>query len=119
MAKPKEVSREISITQTKGSFFIFRKPGLPYEKYDFAGLSEVRSLLSNEKAKILHVIRTQNPVSIYDLAKKLGRSFKSVSEDIKVLKSFGIIELKKEQSKKRSRYRPRITAGSLNIKINL
>ncbi len=82
-------TREISINQIKGKFSIIKSKN----KYDFSGLSDLRKLLSNEKARILDVIKNDNPSSIYSLSKKLNRNFKSVYEDVKLLERFGFIEL--------------------------
>lgn len=112
--------REISIEQSKGAFSIFWKTaGISKEDYDFEGLSALRQLLSNEKARILNVIKTQNPNSIYDLAKKLGRSFKSVSDDVKLLERFGFIELVEEKTKKRKRHKPELAADTITIHLNV
>jgi len=42
------------------------------------------------------------------LAKKLGRGFKSVNDDIKLLERFGFIELIEEKIKKRRRHVPKV-----------
>ena len=76
--KQKVKIREITITSEKGAFSIFKRSGTSRKDYDFEGILALRQLLNNEKARILHVIKTQKPVSIYDLAKKLNRGFKSV-----------------------------------------
>lgn len=113
----KTKTREITITESKGTFSIFKKSGLSKKDYDFSGLLALRQLLTNEKARILNVIKTQNPKSIYELAKKLGRGFKSVNDDIKLLERFGLIELTKEKTKNRTRHKPEIVVE--NILINL
>jgi len=115
----KEKVREITITQSKGAFSIFKKAGTSKKDYDFEGLSVVRKLLSNEKARLLHAIKSQSPGSIYDLAKKVGRSFKSVSDDIKLLKRLGFIELIEEKTKKRIRHRPVIVVDTVTIHIKV
>jgi len=115
----KQKTREITITQSKGAFSIFKKPRTSKKDYDFEGLSILRKLLSNEKARLLNAIKTQNPISIYDLAKKLGRSFKSVSDDIKLLKRMGFIELIEEKTKKRIRHRPVIVIDTITIHIKV
>lgn len=112
-------TREITITQSKGAFSIFRKPGVLKEKYDFSGVLALRQLLSNEKARILHTIKAQKPNSIYELAKKLGRSFKAVSDDVKLLERFGFIELIEEKTKKRSRLRPNIMVDTITIHLKV
>ena len=94
--------REITITESKGAFSVFRKPRTSKKDYDFEGILALRQLLSNEKARILHVIKTEKPTSIYNLAKKLGRGFKSVNDDIKLLKRFGFIELDAKAKGKRN-----------------
>ena len=115
----KEKIREITITQSKGAFAIFKKARTSKKDYDFEGLSVLRKLLSNEKARLLHAIKTQSPRSIYDLAKKLGRNFKSVSDDIKLLERMGFIELIEEKTKKRIRHRPEIIVDTITIHIKV
>ena len=112
--------REITITSERGTFAtIFKKLYGEGDDYDFEGLSALRNLLSNEKARLLHIIKTKKPVSIYQLAKLSGRNFKSVSDDIKVLERFGFVDLIEEKSGKRERLKPVVVIDSLilNIKV--
>ena len=113
----KTKTREITIKESHGAFSIFRKHKITKDAYDFSGISALRQLLSNEKARILHTIKTEHPGSIYELAKKLGRGFKSVNDDIKLLERFGFIELIEEKTKKRIRHRPEIIVD--NVVINM
>jgi len=83
----------------------------------FSEISIVRSLLSNEKAKIIRTIKEKNPVSIYILAKQLGRDFKAVRKDLKNLEHFGIIKLVKIDNKKRKSLKPVLNLDSLQINI--
>ena len=115
----KTKTREITITESHGAFSIFRKQKITKEDYDFSGITALRQLLSNEKARILNVIKTQKPSSIYGLAKKLGRNFKSVNDDIKLLERFGFIELIEEKTKKRIRHRPEIIVDNIVINIKI
>lgn len=117
MSKTK--TREITITESKGAFAIFKKTTSSKEDYDFSGVLALRQLLSNEKARILHVIKTQNPSSIYDLAKKLNRNFKSVNDDIKLLERFGFIELTQEKIKNRICHKPEIVVDTITINLKL
>ena len=117
MAREREKIKEISIVQSRGAFSIF-KPSIS-KNYPLEDVSSLRRILSNEKARILNAIKTQNPSSIYELAKKLGRSFKAVNDDVKLLKKFGFIELKEERSKNRKRLRPVIVVDTLNIWVKL
>lgn len=111
--------REITLSESKGVFSIFKKPGAPKEDYDFSGILALRQLLNNEKARLLSVVKTQKPKSIYDLAKKLGRGFKAVNDDVKLLKRFGFIELKEEKTKNRIRYRPEIVVDTVTIHVKI
>ena len=112
-------TREITITESKGAFSIFRKPAISKEEYDFSELSSLRQLLSNEKARLLHVIKTASPGSIYELARKLGRTFKSVSDDIKLLEKFGFIELVEEKTKNRRRLKPVLKEELVTIQLKI
>lgn len=111
--------REITITETKGGFSLFGQSIFSKEDYDFEGLLALKRLLSNEKARILHVIKTQQPKSIYDLAKKLGRGFKPVNDDLKLLERFGFIEFIKETTKKRKRLKPVVVVDTITINIKV
>jgi len=117
MAKTK--TREITITESQGAFSIFKKPKLSKKDFDFTGITALRQLLSNEKARILNTIKHENPSSIYELAKKLNRGFKSVNDDIKLLERFGFIELIEEKTKNRIRHKPEIVVDSMVINIKL
>lgn len=93
MAKKPRI-RNINLGIEAGTFTgIFRRLRGEKKEYDFSGISALRQLLSDERARILHVIKTKQPTSIYNLAKILGRDFKSVRQDIKLLEKFGFLEL--------------------------
>jgi predicted transcriptional regulator len=117
MAKTK--IREITIKESKGAFSIFKTLGVSKESYDFSGILALRQLLSNEKARILDAIKNEKPISIYGLAKKLKRGFKSVNDDIKLLERFGFIELVEEKTKDRIRYRPVLVVNKITINIEI
>lgn len=113
-------TREITIVEEKGTFStLFKRLYGESDEYSFEGLSAVRHLLSNEKARLLHIIKTRAPTSIYGLAKLLGRDFKAVNEDVKTLERFGFIDLIEEKSGKRARLKPVIVIDTLRIEIKL
>ena len=112
-------TREITIIESRGAFSIFRAIKPKKEEYDFAGMQALRQLLSNEKARILDIIKNQKPSSIYDLAKKLGRSFKSVLDDIRFLERLGIIELTEEKVNNRIRHKPEIVVDTITFHIRI
>ena len=111
---------DITIVAKKGAFnVLFKRFKGNKDDYDFEGLSALRKLISNEKARILHIIKTKNPGSIYKLAKILKRDFKSVSEDIKLLERFGFIDMISEKTGKRERLKPIISVNNINIQIKI
>ena len=111
--------REVTIKESKGTFSLFKKSGISKQDFNFEGIFALRQLLSNEKARILNVIKYEKPQSIYDLAKKLGRGFKSVNDDVKLLERFGFIELIEEKTKKRVRHRPEIVVDTITIHVKI
>ncbi|MCK5609184.1 hypothetical protein KAR91_45340 [Candidatus Pacearchaeota archaeon] len=117
MAKTK--TREITIANPKGAFSILRKAGISKSDYDFTDILALRQLLTKEKSRMLHAIKVERPKSIYDLAKKLGRGFKSVNDDVKLLHRFGFVDLVKETDNNRVRYRPEIVVDTITINIRV
>jgi predicted transcriptional regulator len=112
-------TREITLKESKGAFSIFKKSAKNKDNYDFSGISALRQLLTKEKARILDVIKNEKPASLYDLAKKLGRNFKSVHDDIKLLERFGFIEIVEEKTKNRTRHRPKIITELVTIHVKI
>ncbi|MBX4196840.1 hypothetical protein KW805_04595 [Candidatus Pacearchaeota archaeon] len=111
-------THEITIADDRGTFTtFFRRFTRDSNAYDFEGISAVRKLLSNEKAKILHAIKVDHPKSLYHLAKLVQRDFKSVVDDVKLLEKFGFIDMIAEKTGKRHRLKPVIIVDSVNIHI--
>ncbi len=117
----KSKTREITIVDDRGAFtsFFKRLAGESSDGYDFEGIAALRHILSNQKARLLHVVKTRNPSSIYALAKILGRDFKSVKSDVALLERFGFIDLVAEKTGKRERLKPILVVDTINIKIKL
>lgn len=119
MAKTTE-TKNINIGIESGAFTgIFRRLRGEKTGYDFSGISALRQLLSNERARLLSTIKSQKPVSIYHLAKILGRDFKSVRQDVKLLEKFGFLELESGRKGKREMLKPVLVADAINITISL
>jgi len=117
-----EKAREIdlSIRPSRGTFSIlFRHLGFHPAAEGLSELAILRSILSNEKARILHAIKSQKPDSVYGLAKLLGRDFKAVSRDVKLLEHFGIIRLEREKKGKTTRLRPVLDTDVFKLTIRL
>ncbi len=117
-----EKTRIIEVYEKGGTFSsVFRKFTGTKQEYNKSDMSLLRKLLSNEKARLLHVIKLNNPNSIYALAKFLGRDFKSVREEVLLLKKFGFIDLvqKKDPKSGKISYKPIINATTINIVIRI
>jgi len=110
-------TRYVEINVNKGSFVSKLIGGK--KSHDFSDIKLFRNLLSNEKARILYALKSQNPKSIYALSKLLGRDFKSVREDIKVLERFGFIEFHSEKTGKREALKPILIIDKLQIIIDI
>ncbi len=116
---PKTKTKEITITQSKGTFSIFKKPITSKKGYDVSDILALRQLLSKEKARILYFIKAEKPQSMYELAKKLNRGFKSVSDDVKLLEKFGFVKLIVEKTKNRIRHKPEVIVDTVTIHIKV
>ncbi len=115
--------KEIDIKLKHGAFSTFFRrftvDGRVYGGLDFTDITALRQLLSNEKARILHTIQDSKPKSVYELAKRLGRDFKSVRKDIELLKQFELIRLEAESKGKRRSLKPVLNFSRLQINLIL
>jgi|SRR3989344_4416676 len=109
-------SRQITLTEKEGTFSALFKRIKGDKKSE---VSVLRQLLSNEKAKLLHICKTKKPDSIYKLAKLLGRDFKAVRHDIKLLEQYGFIELIGSHKQGRERLMPVVDVDQVVITINI
>lgn len=115
-----EKTRIIEIVEKGGAFSsILKRFRNEKEDYNFKDLAILRQIFSNEKARMMNMIKSKNPSSIYQLAKLLGRDFKSVRDDLKLLEKFGFIELIPEKSKNRINHRPILTTTTINIIVKI
>ena len=113
----KSKTREITIIDEGGTFNALFRRFSGDKDYDSEGISVLRKLLSNQRARLINTIKKKNPKSIYELAKMLERDFKSVVDDIKLLERFGFLEMVAEKTGKRRRHRPILVVDTINIKI--
>ena len=111
--------RDVSLGHSGNTFSFFAKKDFSKETYDFSSLASLRCLLSNEKARLINVLKTEKPVSLYDLSKKLNRNFRQVFDDFTLLKRFGLVDVVPEKYKSRVRHRPILISDQLTINIQL
>ncbi len=53
-----------------------------------------RCVLTEPRLTLLHTIRTRCPQSIAALAKLVKRDFKDIREDVTIVSTFGLVELR-------------------------
>jgi len=58
---------------------------------------DVSKILTNERIRLLQVIREKKPESISELARLLNRSQSNVSNDVKYLEGIGLLELEEKK----------------------
>jgi len=87
------------------------------EKIIFNSIEDLRKFLTPERIRLIHIIKTKKPHSIYKLAKLLGRDRKSVTIDLDILKAIGLIDLKKKSIEKRITMIPKVNYNRINIAI--
>lgn len=61
----------------------------------FVSVEAMRRVLTPSRLALLHLIRTRHPRSIAALAKLIGRNFKNVYADLKLLADLGLVHLEK------------------------
>jgi predicted transcriptional regulator len=119
MAEKRIRSRTISLEQRQGTFNTILGRFMGEKKQEISDVSLLRSLLSNEKARLLHVLKTKQPNSIYELAKILGRGFKSVRQDLAVFQEYGLIEMIPIHKGKREKLKPLLVLDEIKINIQI
>ena len=71
-----------------------RAGGVPQEaELYFENVNELREILTEKRLEILITITQHQPESISALAVLLGRDYKNVSMDIKLLETLGLVKL--------------------------
>lgn len=87
-----------------------------HEGVYFENLEAMRKVLTEERLRILKVIKQNHPASIYELAKMLGRDVKNTFNDVQFLAGAGLIELKKTKDG-RERSMPIVSYDRIMLEI--
>jgi predicted transcriptional regulator len=82
----------------------------------FENLDTMRRVLTEERLRILKTIKTNNPQSIYELAKLIGRDIKNTFNDVQFLAQVGLIELKKAKDG-REKTTPQVNYDQILLEI--
>jgi predicted transcriptional regulator len=94
-----------------------RIPKGPREEAGFTSLEAARNFLTRERLALLRAIRTRHPESLYELAKMVGRDFKNVQEDIRILERHGLVQIAKRPRGGRKVKVPRVVFEEIALKI--
>jgi len=89
----------------------------PIHKLGFPDIATFRKVLTEERLRLLKVVRQHQPGSIYELAKLLNRDLKSVNTDVNKLRELDLIQLKKSVYNGRRRTSPKVTFDNLQLNI--
>jgi predicted transcriptional regulator len=119
MTEKRTLSKTITLQAEPGAFTAIFSRFKTKKEGENPDLSMLRSMLSHEKARLLHLLKTKQPNSIYELAKLLGRDFKSVRQDIRVLEEFGFVEMIPIYNGKRQKLKPILVINQLKINIEI
>lgn len=68
----------------------------------FSSLDAARNLLTPERVRLLALIRSQHPKSVYELAKLAGRDLKNTYEDVALLERHGIVKKRMRKGNQRA-----------------
>lgn len=92
------------------------KPVKKTRKIVFEDIKTLRSIITPERIKLLHFIRTKHPESIYELAKITDRKWRAVANDIELLNNVGLVTLEKKE-KPREIVKPLVSFNKMNIGV--
>lgn len=81
----------------------------------FTSLEAFRKALTPKRMELLHIVKTQRPSSINELARMANRDVKNVADDVKYLEQIGLIEKKETKS----RTAPVVTYEKLMLEISV
>ena len=84
----------------------------------FTSLEAMRKVLTAKRLELLHVIKKQEPDSVYELAKIVKRDIKNVNDDLLVLKDIGLVSVFKAR-KGRERIIPRVNYDKIQLEIGV
>lgn len=93
------------------------RPTEPQDKLVFRSIDDVRSVLTQKRLGLLHLIREHEPDSVYALAELAGRDRKSVTVDLELLERLGLVVLERVRGEGRDRNVPRVPYAEIRIAV--
>ncbi len=89
-----------------------------HEAIYFESLDAMRRILTEERLRMLKVIKKDHPASIYELSKMLKRDVKNTFDDVQFLAQAGLVELKKTKDV-REKTTPRVNYDKILLEISV
>jgi predicted transcriptional regulator len=89
-----------------------------HEAIYFESLGAMRKVLTEERLRIVKIIKKEHPASIYALAKILGRDVKNTFDDIQFLAEAGLVELRKTKDV-REKTTPEVNYDKILLEISV
>ena len=84
----------------------------------FENLDAFRKVLTEKRLELLHVVKRDQPETIHELSRLLGRDIKNVSDDLKYLAERGLVTLDKSaHGSDRRRVSPRVRYEKIRLEI--
>lgn len=84
----------------------------------FTSLEAMRKVLTEKRLELLHVIKEQEPDSVYELSKLVKRDIKNINSDLELLKNMGLVSVSKTR-KGRERIIPRVNYDKIQLEIGV
>lgn len=84
----------------------------------FESIEGFRKAFTGKRLELLKIIKERAPESVYELARIAGRNLKSVNTDLKVLKEYDLVKLRKSING-RAKVKPEVDFDKLTIEIPL
>jgi predicted transcriptional regulator len=66
----------------------------PVERVFFESIDAANRLLTPKRVELLHVLHDERPMNTHELAKRLGRDYKNVRQDVLALHEVGLVTKK-------------------------
>lgn len=84
----------------------------------FTSLEAMRKVLTEKRLELLHIIKDQQPGSVYELSKIVKRDLKNINSDLELLRDIGLVSMSKAR-KGRERVIPRVNYDKIQLEIGV
>src|SRR5438128_4705904 len=84
----------------------------------FTSIEAARNLLTPNRLALLRAVRSRRPGSIYELSRLVNRDLKNVQDDLRILKTYGLVRMADATRTGKRRVRvPRSLFDQIELKI--